>query len=131
MAQAPPLPPLLAVLLLCGLLLVGGCSRPDDLATRPDAAPREIARGKQLLEQYQCGACHAIPGVPAAASNFAPSLHRFGLRSYIAGHLPNGPDVLARWIVEPRALVPDTLMPPMGASPDDARAMAAYLLTLR
>jgi cytochrome c1 len=52
-------------------------------------------------------------------------------RSYIAGRLPNRPDVLARWIAAPQALVPGTAMPSMGVSPEDARAMAAYLFSLR
>jgi cytochrome c2 len=36
-----------------------------------------------------------------------------------------------RWIVDPAALVPGTKMPSMGVSPDDAHAMAAYLLSLK
>jgi cytochrome c len=38
--------------------------------------------------------------------------------------------MLAQWIVQPKALVPDTLMPAMGVSADQARDMAAYLLAL-
>lgn len=51
-------------------------------------------------------------------------------RSYIAGRLPNRPDMLAQWISNPQALVPDTAMPNMGVSPSDAQAMAAYLFSL-
>ena len=90
-----------------------------------------VERGRQLLAQYQCGSCHSIPGVPSAGGRVASSLKGFGLRSYIAGRLPNRPDTLARWIEQPKALVPDTAMPDMGASHDDARDMAAYLLSLR
>lgn len=89
------------------------------------------ARGQRLLDQYQCGSCHTIPGVPAAGGRFAASLQGFGARSYIAGRLVNRPQTLARWIEQPQALVPDTLMPSMGVSPADARDMAAYLLELR
>lgn len=88
-------------------------------------------RGKLLMAQYQCGSCHAIPGVPASRGQVGPSLAAFGQRSYIAGRLANRPDVLARWIESPQALVPGTAMPDMGASPEDARAMAAYLTSLR
>ena len=59
-----------------------------------------------------------------------PSLQAFSKRSYIAGQIPNRPDALARWIVAPSALVPDTVMPDMGVSPAHARNMAAYLGTL-
>ena len=87
--------------------------------------------GRRLLAQYQCGSCHAIPGVDAARGLDGPPLDGFGRRSYIAGHVPNAADALARWIVEPHALAPGTPMPAMGVGPDDARAMAAYLLALR
>lgn len=90
----------------------------------------DSVRGQQLLAQYQCGSCHAIPGVPAASGKLGPTLQAFGKRSYIAGQIPNRPDALVRWIVEPASLVPGTTMPSMGVSVADARAMAAYLGTL-
>lgn len=103
-------------------LLAAGCG---------DAPEASALRGQRLLAQYQCGSCHAIPGVPGSRGRVGPPLARFGLRSYIAGEIPNRPDTLARWIAEPAALVPGTLMPDMGASPADARDMAAYLSALK
>ena len=90
-----------------------------------------VERGRQLLAQYQCGSCHSIPGVASAGGRVSSSLKGFGLRSYIAGRLANRPETLARWIEQPKALVPDTAMPSMGVSPADAREMAAYLLELK
>ena len=96
------------------------------------ASPRaSVERGKALLAQYQCGACHTIPGVPAAGGELAQTLRAWGRRSYIAGRLPNRPEVLARRITDPQALVPGTAMPSMGVSPADAQAMAAYLFSLQ
>lgn len=95
------------------------------------ATPQRIARGQQLLAQYQCGSCHAIPGVSGAGGTIGPTLTAFGKRSYIVGQVPNGADALARWIADPKAVVPGTIMPAMGASPDEALAMAAYLLHLK
>jgi cytochrome c len=95
------------------------------------ALANDIAKGQRLLAQYQCGACHAIPGVEDARGGAGPSLEKFGRRSYIAGHVPNDADHLQRWIADPRALVPHTTMPDMGVSQDDARDMAAYLHTLK
>jgi cytochrome c len=100
-------------------------------ATGPKNQQADPALGQRLLAQYQCGSCHAIPGVAAARGRVGPSLEAFGKRSYIAGHLPNSEQLLARWIVEPAALVPDTAMPSMGVSPLDARHMAAYLGSLQ
>lgn len=111
-------------------VLSTGC----DLAERPlPNAPlpeARIARGQALLAQYQCGSCHAIPAVEAARGVAGPPLAAFGRRSYIAGQVPNRHDALTRWIVDPSALVPGTTMPSMGVSNDDARDMAAYLLSL-
>ncbi len=95
-----------------------------------DPAAQPVERGRALLSQYQCGSCHAIPGVPSSRGHVAQNLARWRHRSYIAGRLPNRPDVLARWIVQPQALVPGTAMPSMGVTPHDAQAMAAYLFSL-
>ena len=119
------------------LALVGCDPRRTDapLAAGPvdQDAPSEQRdeAGRALLAQYQCGSCHVIPGVPAARGNFGPTLEAFGVRAYIAGEIPNTAPLLQRWLQQPSALVPGTLMPTMGASADDAKAMAAYLLALR
>ena len=75
-------------------------------------------RAAALMAQYQCGRCHAIPGVAGARGRLAVPLDAFGARSYIAGRIPNGRAALARWIVDPPALVPGTLMPNLGVSAD-------------
>lgn len=89
-----------------------------------------LRQGKELLAQYQCGSCHTIPDVEAARGSAAPSLERFALRSYIAGRWPNRQEVLVRWIADPQAMAPGSLMPDMGVSAEDARHMAAYLYSL-
>jgi cytochrome c len=94
-------------------------------------AAHDAERGRRLLSQYQCGSCHVIPGVAGAGGRTAPTLAAFGRRSYIAGASPNEGDALVRWIMAPRALVPEATMPAMGAGEADARDMAAYLQRLR
>ena len=109
-----------------------GCAGCDAGPTpQPAATAASVLQGQRLLSQYQCGSCHTIPDVPAARGGQGPSLAAFGKRSYIAGHIPNTPEALARWIVAPAALVPGTLMPSMGVSPAEARDMAAYLGALK
>lgn len=88
-------------------------------------------RGRALTQQYQCGSCHTIPGVNAANGQFAVTLDAFGRRSYIAGHVPNTQENLVLWITAPDKVVPGTAMPNMGVTPDDAKAIAAYLERLR
>lgn len=114
-------------LLLAGVL--AGCGVRE--AALPTADAASVQRGRLLLAQYQCGSCHTIPGVAASRGTIAVPLQGFGLRSYIAGEVPNGPQALQRWIVDPAALVPGTTMPSMGVSEADARDMAAYLHSLR
>lgn len=91
----------------------------------------EVARGQALTARYHCGSCHRIPGVPAARGTLAVTLEDFGRRSYIAGRVANTPEMLARWLHQPQAVVPGTLMPDLGVSRADAHDMAAYLGTLR
>lgn len=94
-------------------------------------ASNDVARGRELAQQYQCGTCHVIPGVNAAKGTVAVTLESFARRNYIAGHVPNGDENLVRWIVNPAAVVPGTLMPNMGVTPNDARMISAYLMHLR
>ena len=112
---------------------LAGCGfRVGDLPLPHDhASAQQVAQGKRLLTQYQCGSCHVVPDAPMARGQDGPPLEGFGRRSYIAGHVPNNPDALARWIASPESLVPGTPMPSMGVSPEDARAIAAYLLALK
>ena len=113
-----------------GVALLGACVTVPAWATGGDGGV-SVERGRLLLSRYHCGTCHTIPGVAEARATFAVPLDRFGRRSYIAGRVANRPDVLARWIIAPAALVPGTLMPAMGVSAADARDMAAYLGQLR
>jgi cytochrome c len=90
-----------------------------------------VERGRLLAERHQCGTCHIIPGVNAAAGRLAVTLQSFGARSYIAGHIPNTEENLVRWIAKPQALLPDTLMPDMAVTASDAQDIAAYLRQLK
>lgn len=117
---------LFAAAMLALPALLAACA--DRLDPTP---PAGAERGRQLLAQYHCGSCHTIPGVAAARGTLAVTLEGIGRRSYLAGHVPNGAEQLVQWIVDPASLVPDTTMPRMGVSPEDARDIAAYLRSLR
>jgi cytochrome c len=117
-------------LVLC-ILVTAGCSPGEKPTERQPVVGADPSRGRVLLSQYQCGACHTIPEVPSSRGMVSSSLEGFGRRSYIAGRLANRHELLARWIEDPQAMVPDTPMPSMGVTPQDARDMAAYLLTLQ
>jgi cytochrome c1 len=108
---------------LITVLCIGGCAEAP--------SPADADRGRRLIAQYQCGTCHIIPGVDGARGHVAVTLKHFGLRSYIAGRIPNNDEHLVRWIMQPESLVPGTLMPSMGVTRADAREIAAYLRQLR
>ncbi len=88
-------------------------------------------RGRLLLRQFGCGACHRISGVADAQGNVGPPLDGVAKRVYLAGVLPNSADSMARWIRAPKAIDPQTAMPDLGVSEEHARDMVAYLQTLR
>lgn len=125
------LPPWWRFALVTGVVLTACAEAPG-----PDVAYRAVPqgdpeRGAMLLTRYQCGRCHAVPGAPSDSITIASPLEAFGARSYIAGRVPNGPATLQRWLQDPQSVVAGTAMPNVGMSPDDARDMAAYLLSLR
>ncbi len=96
-------------------------------ATRPGDA--RIGRG--TFHHYACNNCHVIPGVTGPDVQVGPPLAGMASRRLIAGVLPNGPEAMARWLRDPQGVDPQTAMPALGVSEQDARDMAAYLATLR
>jgi cytochrome c2 len=99
-------------------------------APAPNVENGDAARGRLAIARYECGVCHVIPGVPGAVGQVGPSLRAFAHHSYIAGKFPNTPEVLVRWITEAPAMAPQTAMPAIGMSEQEARDMAAYLYEL-
>ena len=91
----------------------------------------EPRRGKQVIRQYGCAACHTIPGIPEANALVGPSLEQVASRMYIAGVLPNTPENMLRWLQNPPAVDPLTAMPNVCVTEADARDIAGYLYTLR
>ena len=89
------------------------------------------ARGSALVRQYGCNACHTIPGVREAQGQVGPPLAGIALRVYLAGQLPNTPENLIRWIRVPQEVERGTAMPNLGVTEQDARDLAAFLMTLR
>jgi cytochrome c len=87
-------------------------------------------RGRLLADQYGCGTCHRIPGVPGARGQVGPSLEQMGRRGYIAGILPNTEPAMIAWLLDPEALEPRTAMPDVGLTEGQARDIAALLQRL-
>jgi cytochrome c len=110
--------------LAAGVVLLSACGGSD---TRQLVDGGDAERGAVAVEQYGCTSCHAVPGVPSVENGIGPSLDGFAERRYIAGQLPNRPEELIRWLLDPQAIEPGTAMPDTGLSEEEARDIAAYL----
>ncbi|WP_420139778.1 c-type cytochrome [Sphingomonas sp.] len=125
---------LLALATVAGIASVIVLYRQDAVQARTTAeqlAGGTVAKGRQAIGRYGCGACHQIPGVAGADGRVGPPLSAMGVRSEIAGVLPNTPDNMVRWLRTPQQVVPGNGMPDQGISERDARDIAAYLYSLK
>lgn len=109
-----------------GLLALTACASgaPEQPRTAQD-------RGQQHLVAYGCAACHQVPGLQVPQGRVGPPLGTFGERRVIAGLLPNNEDNAVRWIRDPQEVNPETVMPDLGVTEQDARDIVAYLYGLR
>jgi len=117
---------LVSIPLLFALL---GCKQPPDrqhFTTRSNAE-----RGLEIIQSVGCAACHTIPGVRWPKGRVGPPLDGFAAQGLIAGRAPNRPEILAKFVRNAPAVVPQSGMPPMPLTPEESRDVAAYLYTLR
>jgi cytochrome c1 len=81
-----------------------GQSAPRVLTPAPDVNGNPVA-GKQLIRDKGCGGCHTVNGVPGATGVAGPNLTNVVLRPTLAGDsIPNSPEMLQRWLLDPAAL---------------------------
>lgn len=120
-------PALVAIILCAAVPLLSGCA-----AGKPDTpvAGGQSPRGRTLISSYGCGSCHQVPGVRSATGSVGPSLKGIARRAYLAGRLPNTPRNMVHWIRHPHEVDPQTVMPEMNATEQDARDLTEFLYTL-
>ncbi|WP_375275309.1 c-type cytochrome [Methylorubrum thiocyanatum] len=121
--NGPPVAALITALILGAGL--SGCGNPSA------ATAEQHEQAVALIRSYGCGGCHDIPGIAGANGVVGPSLHGIGRRVFIAGMLRNTQGEMVRWLRDSQGVVPGNAMPNMGLGEDEARAIAAYLATLR
>lgn len=99
----------------------------------PPAEPADgspAAKGRDVFRASACIGCHTIRGV--SAGTIGPDLTHVGSRRTLAGGmLPNSPQALARWLKDPPAVKPGSLMPDLRLSDPDVAALVAYLTSLK
>jgi cytochrome c len=107
------------------------CSHRDRVEEARRLTGGDPDRGRWAIRKYGCASCHSVPGVLGANGLVGPPLDRMASRMVLAGHLPNTPANMVRWIQHPQRLRRDTAMPDTGVTEPEARDIAAYLYTLR
>lgn len=109
----------------------------EDLAKAPELAGADLGSGRKLLETKGCGSCHAFSGVAALAASAPPPMDP---KAFARAHAL-APDLraartrttaakLVRWLRDPKAVKPDTDMPKIDLTANEARDLAAYILTV-
>ena len=87
-----------------------------------------MARGKAIfLSSVGCNLCHTIDGL--STGDVGPNLTHIASRPYDS--LPNDPAFLRRWITNPQAIKPGTLMPDLGLSAAQVSDLVAFLETMK
>ena len=98
---------------------------------KPADSPTDaIAKEGESIFMKTCTACHAVDGTDAQGTT-APNLTHFASRTTFAGALfENDTANLRRWIDDPPAVKPGSLMPDYNLTPEQIDAVVAYLQTL-
>ena len=115
------------IALAVAMTLLTGCGTESE--PPPQVKGGNAEHGRLVLERYECGVCHVIPGIPSAVGRVGPSLEQYAVRPYVAGKFANEPETLVRWILDAPAMAPQTAMPAIAMSQQEARDAAAYLYT--
>lgn len=105
-----------------------GC---EDNARATDAEKAALARGAELIHTKGCGSCHIVPGVSSADGVVGPPLNAWGQHVYIAGRLPNNSANLIRWLIDTHDVIPNSAMPEVPLTYQEANDIATYLHSLR
>lgn len=122
-----------APIVLVGLALTALACAPGGPTS--GAGPGSPEAGKQLVTSKGCIACHTIQQIPEARGTVGPVLDGVGDpndRPKIAGGtLDNTPENLRRWLSDPPAAKPGTVMPNLGLTRQEIGHLVAFLQTLK
>jgi cytochrome c len=117
----------LLVIIIILVCITAGCSAPEQAIVERDLPEQGDAdAGRQHIIDYGCGACHRIEGIRDANGVVGAPLVDYETQHYIAGELPNNAVNLAMWIQNPQEIEPDTAMPNLGVTYQEAMDIVAY-----
>jgi len=113
------------------LLLLAACSKRYEKTQIAEQTGGNVDHGRQLVQQYGCTSCHDIPRVSGPRGMVGPPLTHFASRQIFAGHMPNTPENLIKYLQNPQLPDPQNAMPNLGLTVDQSRDIAAFLYTLK
>jgi len=106
---------------------------PPSTGPLPSVDPKSIGNvelGREFWETKGCVGCHVAPGVPNGGQ-IGPNQTHFSQRPTIAGGvLPNTPEAVERWLKDPPAVKPGTLMPNLSLTDEQIKDLTAFLYSL-
>ena len=86
--------------------------------------------GREFWVLRGCDGCHMAPGIPGGGQ-IGPNQEHFSQRPTIAGGtLANTPPNVEKWLKDPPAVKPGTLMPNLSLSNDEIKDLTAFLYSL-
>ncbi len=89
-------------------------------------------KGRETFLSLACVGCHTVKGT-TAAGKVGPELTHVASKKSIAGGVlsPVNEETLTKWISNPPAVKPGTLMPNLGLSQEQVHDIVQWLLTLK
>lgn len=92
-------------------------------------------RGKALITEKGCIACHVVKSVPGAVGTIGPELDGVGDTAkrpkIVVNTLDNNADNLKKWLSNPPAVRPGTAMPNLSLNQTEVDSLVAFLQTLK
>lgn len=102
-----------------------------DNQKKPALDDASVSEGRELFLAQSCVNCHRVRGT-SAKGTYAPDLtHLMSRQTLASGMVPNTPDELRKWVVDPQQTKTGCLMPAFGLSTDQVNLIVSYLMTLK
>jgi len=102
-------------------------------AVAPNIDPKSIGNvelGREFFVLKGCTGCHIAPGMPNGGQIGPNQTHFYARPTIVGGLLPNTPAAVERWLKDPPAVKPGTLMPNLSLTDEQIKDLTAFLYSL-